>query len=117
MSKESPVSDKTAAGMSLNIDDRKFIKMQIDGVIDRMDEKMDNNLRFIAEIIIANNDKMFNHLDEQKAMMKNIETQIVSLRDDVIKIGDRVETLEQRIQLIETRLDDYYLRLKNHKHE
>jgi seryl-tRNA synthetase len=60
---------------------------------------------------------MFAHFDEQKVMMKNIQREITSLKGDVKKIGDRVETLEERIQLIETRLDDYYLRLKNHKHE
>jgi len=117
MCTEAPISEKTNAGMSMNIDDRKFIKMQIDGVIDRMDEKMTDNLRIMAEIIITNNDKMCKHLDEQKDLMRSIEKRITSLQDDVKKIGVRVESLEERIQLIETRLDDYYLRLKNHKHE
>jgi seryl-tRNA synthetase len=114
---EIPGSEKTMSGMSLNIDDRAFIKRQNDFIIEFVTEKLDANLRFIADILIANNEKMFAHFDEQKVMMKNIQREITSLKGDVKKIGDRVETLEERIQLIETRLDDYYLRLKNHKHE
>ena len=114
---EIPGSEKTMSGMSLNIDDRAFIKRQNDFIIEFVTEKLDANLRFIADILIANNEKMFAHFDEQKVMMKNIQREITSLKGDVKKIADRFETLEERIQLIETRLDDYYLRLKNHKHE
>jgi hypothetical protein len=72
-SKEAPVSDKTKKGMSLNIDDRKFIKMQNDYIIDMMNEKLGQNLEQIVEIVIASNNKLHAYMERIDARLTNIE--------------------------------------------
>ena len=94
MKEEAPVSAKTKKGMTLTIDDRKFIKCQNDYIIDLMKEKLDDNLRFIAEILITNNNKMLDFMDE--------------IRGELRKINERLEDHECRI----TKLEDC-IKLKN----
>ena len=94
MKEEAPVSAKTRKGMSLNIDDRKWIKRQNDDLIDYIKEKLDDNLRFIAEILIDNNNKMLDFMDE--------------IRGELKKINKRLDEHEARI----TRLEDC-IKLKN----
>ena len=93
-SKEVPVSAKTKKGMTLTIDDRKFIKVQNDYIIDLVSEKMADNIKYIAEIVMAANDKMF-------SFMEDISQEIKELRDDVKGIKKVLEDHERRIRKLE----------------
>lgn len=84
---EVPVSEKTREGMSLTIDDRKFIKLQIDYVTDYVTEKMSDNIKFVAEIIIASNNKTYQYME---GILKELE-----------KINDRLDEHEARIKKLE----------------
>jgi methanogenic corrinoid protein MtbC1 len=84
---EVPVSEKTREGMSLTIDDRKFIKMQIDYVTDYVTEKMSDNIKFVAEIIIASNNKTYQYMEE--------------IKKELVKINDRLDEHEARIKRLE----------------
>ena len=71
--KEAPVTPKTRKGMTLTIDDRKFIKVQNDFIIEMLTEKMDDNLKFVAEIVIASTNKMFTYMEEIREELKCIK--------------------------------------------
>lgn len=87
MAKEAPVSERTRKGMTLTIDDRKFIKVQNDYILDVVSEKITDNVKYIAEIIMASNEKMFNFMDE--------------IRIELKKIGKRLDNHETRIRNLE----------------
>lgn len=74
--KERAVTEKTRKGMSLNIDDRKFIKVQNDYIIEMVNEKMAENIKFVAEIIIASNNKTFQYMEDINEQLKKINRRI-----------------------------------------
>jgi predicted nuclease with TOPRIM domain len=101
MKEEAPVSAKTKKGMTLTIDDRKFIKCQNDYIIDLMKEKLDDNVRYLAEILFEYKEKMFDFMEEIREGHDEI-------RDELKKINKRLDEHETRIE----RLEDCF-KLKN----
>jgi hypothetical protein len=68
-----PISEQTERGITFSIDDRKFLKAQNDLMVDFITEKMDENLRFIAEIVIASTNKMYSYMEEIKTRLDRID--------------------------------------------
>ena len=97
------VSEKTLKGITFSSDDRQFLKRQYDGIALLIKDKFDENLKYLSEIIISNNALVFKELQ--------------GIKEEIGKINTKIVSMEDRIKQLETRLDDYYLRLKNHKHE
>jgi hypothetical protein len=84
-----PVSDKTKKGMSLNIDDRAWIKRSLDEVSQEWNDAFDKNIselsKALAEIIQEQNNKIFAELE---------------------KIHGTVDVIMKRLDSIEARLDE-----------
>jgi methanogenic corrinoid protein MtbC1 len=90
-SKEAPVSAKTKKGMTLTIDDRKFIKVQNDYIIDLVSEKMAENIKYIAEIVMAANDKMFSFMEEIREEIKEIKNVLEDHEKRIRRLEDCIE--------------------------
>ena len=90
--KERGLSLKTQKGMSLNIDDRKFIKVQNDYIIEMVNEKMAENIKFVAEIIIASNNKTFQYMEDINKQLEKINCHI----DDHER---RIKTIEDCLKM------------------
>jgi hypothetical protein len=96
-----PVSDKTLKGMSLNIDDRAFIKRSLDAHNEDWNKAFDKNIveltKALAEVIQQQNERMFLSLEKQNKL-------ITEIRNDVICIKERLKLLEQRQDTQDLRL-------------
>jgi 2-C-methyl-D-erythritol 4-phosphate cytidylyltransferase len=86
--KERGLSLKTQKGMSLNIDDRKFIKVQNDYIIEMVNEKMAENIKFVAEIIIASNNKTFQYMEDINKQLEKINCHIDDHERRIKRIED-----------------------------
>lgn len=89
--KERGISLKTQKGMSLNIDDRKFIKVQNDHIIEVVNEKMAENIKYLAEILISNNNKMFDFMDEIRGELRKINKRIDNHEARILKLENYIE--------------------------
>ena len=105
-----PISDITRKG--LTTENINYI-----GVVGRM-------LSLQDDIYEEHLDKIAILLEKQSCVLNQLMTDVRELKEKVDglelaidKINGKVITLEEKIKIIEKRLDDYYLSLKNHKHE
>ena len=86
-----PVSAKTRKGMSLTSDDTQYLGRMLTVMDDSWNDAFDKSIaeltKALAEVIQAQNDRMFETLEAQNKL-------IMQIRDDVILIKDRLEKLE-----------------------
>jgi Cu/Ag efflux pump CusA len=94
------LSKKTVDGMSLTIDDQKWIKVLLDTQNDVFNEAFDTNIKeltgALAEVIQASNARMFEVLDQQTIAIK-------AIGKDMGLVVIRLDSIEKRLEDIEGR--------------
>jgi chromosome segregation ATPase len=90
------MSEKGMSGITLTGGDRQFIKREFDGVISYLKDKLTENQRFLAEILIDNNAN-FN------LKMDAIMEAILEIKRDIKEI--RIEMKETKVEIKELKLD------------
>ena len=78
-----PVSEKTIKGMSLNIDDRAWIKRSLDEMNQEWSDAFDKNIteltKALAEVIQEQNNRIFASIEEMKQSLADINTRLDSI--------------------------------------
>ena len=78
-----PVSAKTLKGMSLNIDDRAWIKRSLDEMNQEWSDAFDKNIteltKALAEVIQEQNNRIFASIEEMKQSLADINTRLDSI--------------------------------------
>lgn len=92
-----PMTDEAISKMSLNPYDQLFICR----LLSTRDESVKEEL---AEIVIAQNKKMFSILDAQTEIIKEIARDIVDIKDRLKKIEDKQHYDELKLTSIDERL-------------
>jgi chemotaxis regulatin CheY-phosphate phosphatase CheZ len=77
------------------------VKEFIEKLYTKDNEQMCKN---IAEIVIAQNKKMFNILDKQTLLLEKIGKDILEIKCDIVEIKTRLDNHEKRIIILESRL-------------
>ena len=92
------ISQKTLSGVTFSSDDRQFIKRQFDGVYEFMKDKLSDNQRFLAEIIIDNNTAISNKFDRIYERLEKHEKIIFNaLKLQEEKVSDALKLQEEKI--------------------
>jgi len=77
------------------------VKEFIQNIYAKDNEQMCKN---IAEIVIAQNKKMFWTLNKQTLLLEKIGTDILEIKNDIIEIKNRLDNHEKRIKILESKL-------------
>jgi hypothetical protein len=92
------LSKKTLAGMSLTVDDQKWIKILLDTQNEVFNDAFDTNIKeltgALAEVIQAQNVKVFAVMETQTESIKRISS-------NVDRIVGRLDVIENRLVSIE----------------
>jgi hypothetical protein len=88
------MSQPDATPMLLTNNDKEFIRVTMSA---HCQSHVDEICRSLAEVVSAQNNRMFKALDEQNQLIKEIRADVLSIK--------------RRIDVIETRLDDKDIRL------
>ena len=92
------ISQKTLSGVTFSSDDRQFIKRQFDGVYEFMKDKLSDNQRFLAEIIIDNNTAISNKFDRIYERLEKHEKIIFNaLKLQEEKVSDALKLQEEKV--------------------
>jgi uncharacterized coiled-coil protein SlyX len=106
--KKVPLSKKSEEELTFTVADQQFIKRALDLQNDIFNEAFDKNIveltAALAEVIQAQNEKMFAVLGEQTK-------QIEAISKNVDRIVGRLDKIEKRLDGIETNLTDKENRL------
>jgi 23S rRNA maturation-related 3'-5' exoribonuclease YhaM len=107
-----PVSTKTDAGMNLNSNDRQYLQrmfcMQDESIEKFIIEAYKNHnetiCKSLAETMQAQNDRMFEALQTQNLLIKEIKEDIQSIKNRIDVIESRLDDKDVRIALLERRM-------------
>lgn len=77
------------------------VKEFIEKLYTKDNEQMCKN---IAEIVIAQNKKMFNTLDKQTFLLEKIGKDILEIKCDIVEIKTRLDNHEKRIIILESKV-------------
>jgi len=89
VSDKPPVSDKTIKGMSLNIDDRSWIKRSLDDLGETWNSTFELNIAELTE-----------------ALVKKIDAKFLEQNQELERIKDSIQAVNDKLEEIEKRLDD-----------
>jgi chromosome segregation ATPase len=82
---------------TFTVDDRIFLKRGFEELHDWLKEANTENQRYIAEIIVAANNMLFNKLDDINANIKTI-------REQISLIQLRIESIEKKMESFDNEL-------------
>jgi uncharacterized phage infection (PIP) family protein YhgE len=77
------------------------VKEFVQKLYEKDNEQMCKN---IAEIVVAQNRRIFSTLEKQTNLLHKIGDDILEIKSDISKIKDRLEDHEKRIKILEGKL-------------
>ena len=77
------------------------VKEFIRDIYEKDNEQMCKN---VAEIVVAQNRKIFNAIDRQTILLQEIGDNIIEMKSDILEIKGRLEDHERRIRMLESKL-------------
>ena len=114
---EVPVSAVTRNGMSLNPDDQKWIKVLLDLQNDSFNEAFDVNIKqltcALAEVIQAQNDRMFTILEEQNKMIHGIQEDIKDIKQSIEHLNLDIKDIRLEIKAVKVEVKGISLEIEN----
>ena len=88
------------SGVSFNNDDRQFLERQYNGLLEYLKDKLTENQRFLAEILIDNNSKISDKMDAITEYMMEVKRDIKELRTEVKEVRSEIKDLKIDIKSI-----------------
>lgn len=133
------ISEEVLKGITFSSDDRQFLERQYMGIIEYLKDKLDDNIKFIAEILIDNNNKVFDQfnkiydtiekqeeriivefkkqtrcLDSVVTKLAKLESNLNSLSIEVKNLGIEIKGVNLEIKQINIQLHDINKRINEH---
>jgi chromosome segregation ATPase len=100
---EPAMLNKALTGVSFNNEDRQFLERQYNGIIEYLKDKLTENQRFLAEILIDNNASMSNKMDMISEGILEIKRDIKELRGEFKEL--KIEVKEVRAEVKELKIE------------
>jgi peptidoglycan hydrolase CwlO-like protein len=111
--------DKAKAGVSFNNDDRQFLERQYNGLLEYLKDKLTENQKFLAEILIDNNSSVNSKIDaimaatlEIKRDVKELRLEIKEIKIEVKELKVDIKSINSDLLIIHRQLIDHQLRLE-----
>lgn len=116
-----PTSDKTKCGMSLTIDDQKWLKLLFDRqdavyedllarTLDVRDKLLTSSL---AEVLQAHYDRVFSLLEEQSKSIAEIKDDIKSIKEDIGHLTLDIKDIRLEIKALKVETKSISLDVEN----
>jgi len=115
--KDNSISAKTREGMSLTIDDQKWIKVVLDRQHDSWSEAFDINIKeltnALAEVIQESNTRMFAILEEQNCLIKEIQSDIREIKQTIKHLDMEIKDIRIEIRALKIDIKSISLDVEN----
>jgi chromosome segregation ATPase len=108
------MSEKGMSGITLTGGDRQFIKREFDGVIGYLKDKLSENQRFLAEILIDNNASFHLKMDAVMEAILEIKRDIKELRIEMKETKVEIKELKLEVKSISLELIIIHKKLLDH---
>jgi hypothetical protein len=109
------MSDKAKLGVSFNNDDRQFLERQYNGLLEYLKDKLTENQRFLAGILIDNNTTISDKMNALLENMLEIKRDVKELRIEIKEIKAEVKELKMDIKGINLDLLLIHKQLLDHQ--
>jgi len=117
MNKDNSISAKTKAGMSLTVDDQKFIKVVLDRMNDSWNDAFDTNIKHLtealAEVIQESNTRMFAILEEQSCLIKEIQADISEIKQSIKHLNLEIKDIRVEMRALKVDVKSISLDVEN----
>ena len=114
---EVPISKETRSGMSLNIDDQKWIKVLLDLQNDSWSESFDKNISeltgALAEVIQDQNKCLFNALARMEKSIEILATEIREVRAEVRELKSSIKEITNDLTNVKSKIKEHEFRIES----
>ena len=115
--KDNSISTKTKQGMSLTVDDQKWIKVILDRQQDSWNEAFDINIeqitKALAEVIHESHSRMFSLLEEQAKLIKKIQSDIGEIKQSIKELNLEIKDIRIEIRALKVDVKSITLDVEN----
>ena len=117
MTKDNSISAKTQEGMSLTVDDQKWIKVILDRQQDSWNEAFDTNIeqltKALAEVIQESHTRMFSLLEEQSKLIRKIQSDIGEIKQSIKNLNMEIKDIRIEIRALKIDVKSITLDVEN----
>jgi chromosome segregation ATPase len=103
--------------MSLTVADQQFIKRALDVQCDTWNEAFDKNIveltKALAEVVQAQNNKMFSVLEEQCALIREIQSDIKEIKQSIEHLNLEIKDIRLEIKAIKVDVKGISIEVEN----
>ena len=115
--KDNSISTKTKQGMSLTIDDQKWIKVVLDRQQDSWNDAFDVNIeqltKALAEVIQESHTRMFDLLEEQAKLIRKIQSDIGEIKQSIKDLNLEIKDIRIEIRALKVDMKGITLDVEN----